>query len=126
MSVYDRAAATALRMLEKYGQDVTHRAYTAGTYNPATGTAAPTTTDTTRKGALLSYGSGGASMARINTTVRGELVQVSDKRLLLDGSAGVSPQDRIIVAGVEYVPVSIDDISPAGTRVMLDIHARVG
>ena len=119
MSVYGRAAATAFRLLEKYGQDVTHRAYTAGTYNPATGIAAPSTTDTTRKGALLAFGAN-------TTTVRGELVQVSDKRLLLDGSAGVSPQDRIIVAGIEYTPVSIDDVSPAGVRVMLDIHARVG
>lgn len=112
-------SATALRLLTKEGQDVTHRAYTDGTYSPATGTATPTTADTTRKGALFAFGAN-------TTTVRGELVQVSDRRLLLDGSAGVSPQDRLIVAGIEYIPVSIDEISRAGVRAALDIHVRVG
>ena len=119
MSLYTRAAATSLRLLTTYGQDVTHRTYTTGTYDPATGTTTPVTADTTRKGALFDYGAN-------TTTVRGQLVQVSDRRLLLDASAAVSVQDRLIVGGVEYMPVSVDEISPAGTRVLFDIHVRVG
>lgn len=102
-----------------HGRDVTHRTYTAGTYDPATGTTTPTTADTTRKGAPFSYGANA-------TTVRGQLVQVSDRRLLLDASAPVSVQDRLIFGGVEYIPVSIDEVEVSGTRVLFDIHVRVG
>lgn len=38
MTIYDRAAATALRLLAKYGEDVTLRRLPVGVYDPATGT----------------------------------------------------------------------------------------
>ena len=117
MSFYDDMAAASLSLLNEFGQGITHRSYTTGTYDVATGTATPATTDTPRTGALFDINT---------TTVRGQLVQVADKRLLVDGSAAVNLRDRFIVNSVEYVIVSLGEINPAGTRVMYDMHVRVG
>ena len=114
---YADTAATALELLTEFGQSITRRSYTAGTYDPATGTTTPTTADTTRKGALLDFGAG-------QTLERGTLIQGGDKRLLLDPVTAISPQDHFVVGGVEYVIVSIGEINPAGTRVLYDIHLR--
>lgn len=116
---YDRLAATSLRLLTKNGQDVTRRAYASGAYNPSTGESVQTTSDTTRKGVLLDFDSG-------KTTERGELVQVADKRLLLDAQGPVQQQDHFIVGTDEYTVVSIGEINPAGTPVLYDLHLRRG
>lgn len=117
MSFYDDMAATSLSLLTEFGQNITHRSYTTGTYDVATGTTTPAATDATRTGALFDINT---------TTVRGQLVQVADKQLLVDGSAAVNLRDRFIVNSVEYIIVSLGEINPAGTRVMYDMHVRVG
>jgi hypothetical protein len=114
---YTKTAANALKTLTKFGQSVTQRSYTAGTYDPATGLVTPTTADTTRKGALFDFGAG-------QTLERGTLIQGGDKRLLLDATATVSPQDHFIVGSDEYIIVSLGEINPAGTVVLYDIHLR--
>lgn len=116
---YSEVAANALETLTEFGQDVTRRSYTAGTYDTATGLVTPTTADTTRKGAIFDFGAG-------QTLERGALIQVGDKRLLLDASATVSPQDHIIVGSKEYVIISMGEINPAGTSVLYDLHLRNG
>lgn len=116
---YTKIAASSLRMLTKFGRDVTRRSYTAGAYNPATGATINTTADTTRKGVLLDLGVG----TQYN---RGLLVQLSDKRLLLDVSDSISLQDHVIVGGIDYSIVSLGEVNPAGTKVLYDLHLRVG
>ena len=118
MKDYSANAATALRMLTNYGQSVTRRTYSAGTYDPATGTTTPTTADTTRKGALFDIASG-------TTTVRGTLVQVSDKQLYLDAQGAAEVTDHYIADGDEYTVVSVGEINPAGTPVLFDLHLRL-
>lgn len=114
---YAPLAADATALLAEYGGPVTQRAYTAGTYDPTTGLTTPTITDTARKGVALDFGAG-------QTLVGGQLVQTGDKRLLLDASATVAPQDHFVVAGTEYVIVGLGEINPAGVRVLYDIHLR--
>lgn len=114
---YAEIAANALETLTEFGQDVTRRSYTAGTYSPSTGTVTPTTADTTRKGALFDFGAG-------QTLERGTLIQGGDKRLLVDATAAINPQDHFIVGGEEYVIVSLGEINPAGTVVLYDLHVR--
>ena len=114
---YAPLADTSLELLTEFGQDVTRRSYTAGTYDPATGTTTPTTADTTRKGVLLDFGAG-------QTLERGGLIQGGDKRLLVDATAAVSPQDHFVAGGVEYIIVSVGEVNPAGTRVLFDLHVR--
>lgn len=120
MSLYDRLAATAAALLEKYGQDVTVRNYTTGTYNPATGQNAMTSSDSTRKGALFSFGKGQALGP-------GGLVQVGDKKLLLEaGSSAPSLEDNIVVGGEVYVVKGIEPADPAGTPVLYTLHLGKG
>lgn len=114
---YTAIAASSLAALTDAGQDVTQRTYTQGTYTLGTGTAAPVTADVTRKGVVLDFGSG-------KTMERGSLIQVGDKRLLLDATATVSPQDHFIIGSDEYTIVSVGEVNPAGTPVLYDIHLR--
>jgi hypothetical protein len=120
MSLYDELADVSLELLTEFGQSVTRRSYTVGTYDPATGANTVVTSDTTRKGAIFDIGlaSGGVQ------TLRGNLVQSGDMRLIVDAEAAINLQDHFIVNGVEYVIVGMDEVSPAGTRVLFDLHVR--
>jgi hypothetical protein len=117
MSLYSRLSVTTSKLLTKYGQQVTQRKYSANAYNPATGEHTNTLTDTTRKGVLLNFEKG-------QTTERGTLIQINDKRLLLDNSAEVDINDHFIVNGFEYAVVSVIQESPAGTSIYYDVHLR--
>lgn len=114
---YANIAANALAALTDAGQDVTRRAYAAGAYDPATGAASITTTDTTRKGVIFDFGAG-------KTLERGALIQIGDKRLLLDATATATMTDHFIVGSDDYSVVSIGEVNPAGTPVLYDIHLR--
>lgn len=116
---YARTAATSLRLLTRYGQNVTLRSYTAGTYSTDTSSAAPSASDTPRKGVLLAF-------APNKTNGPGGLIEVGDRRLLLEPAAALTIKDHIIVDSVEYVVKGFDEISPAGTPVLYDVHLRVG
>lgn len=116
---YAEVAANALETLTEFGRDVVRRAFSSGVYDPVTGLVTPATADTTRRGALFDFGAG-------QTLERGTLIQAGDKRLLLDATATVSPQDHFIVGGAEYVIVSVGEINPAGTVCLYDIHLRNG
>ena len=115
---YDSIAAISLELLTEYGQSVTRTSYSAGTYNPATGSTTPTTATTTRKGALFSFDGG-------TTQVRGTMIANGDKQLLLDAEGAVSITDHYTIGGTEYTVVSIDETNPAGTAVINELHLRL-
>ena len=123
MTLYTNAAATALRLLTKFGQDITLRKLTPAVYDPSTGATTPGTSDTTRKGVLLDYD-------RVNfgeTLQDGTLVTGADRRLLLDAN-GVAPTlaDRIFtVGGNEWVIRDIKTLDPSGASpVLYDCRIR--
>lgn len=119
MGFYDNLAATAARLLTRYGQSVTLRRAAAGTYDPATsGVTSAAPTDLTRQGALLDFGVG-------VTNLRGNLVQATDRRLLLEAGEAPALADAFVIGGKVFTIVSIGEISPAGTPVMYDLHVRV-
>jgi uncharacterized protein with GYD domain len=115
---YAKAAATALRLLEQFGQTVTRNASTAGTYDPATGASVVTDTSSSRTGVLLDYSGKGEMYANGNLVIQG------DKKLLLDGSGAVEMTDSYVVGSTEYSVVSIKELNPGGTVVMFEIHVR--
>lgn len=122
MPDYSANAATALRMLTNYGQSVTRRTYSAGTYDPATGSTTPTTADTTRKGAAFDYS---AMSVAGQQFVRGTLIESGDKKLYLDTQGAAEVTDHYIVNGKEYTVVSVGEINPAGIPVLFDLHLRL-
>lgn len=117
MSFYSDLAKVSLDLLTRFGQTITRRACVAGAYVPATGTASQATTDTSRKGAVFAFGAG-------VTFVRGQLVKITDKRLLVDATGPVLETDRFVIGGIEYTVVTMDEIAPAGTAAVYDLHIR--
>jgi hypothetical protein len=119
MSFYADTANIAANMLAQFGQAVTRTANTAGAYNPATGAAANTSVSTTRQGALFSYGKDAQQY------VRGNLVQINDRKLLLDPTGSVSLTDTYTIQGEVYTVVSIKPTDPAGVPVLYELHVRL-
>ena len=123
MEFYAKMQATANRLLKGKGQSITLSRQTAGAYDPATGTAAVTTTTQTAYGAMFEYG---------DKNIDGVLIQEGDKQLLLSainsaGTALVAPalNDTVTINTVVYTVVRIKPLSPAGTTVLFDCNIRV-
>jgi hypothetical protein len=123
MEFYAKMQATANRLLKGKGQSITLTRRTAGTYDPATGTAAVTVTTQTAYGAMFEYG---------DKNIDGTLIKEGDKQLLLSalnsaGTALVAPalNDTVTINTVVYTVVRIKPLSPAGTTVLFDCNIRV-
>ena len=115
MGIYDRSATTALRMLTKYGQAVTMSSIATGSYDPATGTQATTTTTATHVGALTNHNA---------KDIDGSLIMQGDKKLLLNAGASIKTDDTVTISNVVYSIAGISEINPAGTRVMWICNVR--
>lgn len=122
MTVAQRINADA--MIAAKGQAVTLTRRASGAYNPATGTAAITTSTQTGKGVILPL----AGYRKID----GTSVVAGDETLLLSGlnSAG-SPLTAPIVGdyvtgtdGATYAMTVIDPLRPAGLSIMYDCVIR--
>lgn len=115
---YTAKAALSLRLLTKFGQDVTRQAFTlTDSGDNYGGPSTAVQADTTRKGALFDFAAG-------QTFERGTLILANDKRLLLDAEGAVTMTDRYVVGSDTYSVVSIGEINPAGTAVLYDLHLR--
>ena len=112
-----KAKATATSKIAAEGQAVTLISFTEGAYDVATGTSTPTQTETTRYGLLFDLAEG--------ESYRGNLIEQSDRRLLMDAEGTLSPKDHIIVDGTEYKIVSVGGLNPSGTQIFYEPHLRV-
>jgi len=118
---YSKFAATSLKLLTKFGQDVVLRSSTIGSYDPATGTSSSTITDTARKGVIFDYN----LVVYGNDTINNTLVQAGDKRLYMDAN-GVAPtlNDQAIIGGVTWQIKNIKDANYTGVSVIYDCTIR--
>lgn len=118
MSLYSNLATTAARLLAQFGQDVTLQPSAQATYNPATSVATSTAgTSVSRKGAIFDFGKG-------VTNVRGNLVQATDRQLLLEPGVAPKLSDAVVVGGATFAIVSVGELSPGGVPVLYDLHLR--
>lgn len=122
MTIYDRAAATANRMLAKYGMEVTLHRVTTGAYDPATGSAPTTTADYIGTGAVFDYA---------QRDIDGSLIKSGDQKLLMspfqtDGSAMPVPttSDKILIGSTVYSIQPSKTVAPAGTNVLFELTIR--
>lgn len=118
---YAKTAATALRLLTKFGQDVVLTREATGAYDPALSAAPATVTTETRKAAMFDYD-------RINfgeTLQDGTRIQAGDRRCLM-GADGSAPTtfDSVTAGGVKYPIKVVKTLSPAGTPVLYDMLIR--
>lgn len=118
---YAKSAATSLRLLTKFGQNVTLTRPTTGAYDPALSTAPVTTVTETRKAVLLDYD-------RINfgqTLQDGTRIQAGDRRCLMGADGSVpTTLDYVTVGGVKYPIKVVKALNPAGTPVLYDMLIR--
>lgn len=123
MTIAQRARAAT--MIAAYGQTVTLTRRGAGTYDPATGTAAITTSTQTGKGVILPFSQGLRKMAGSN-------IPAGDKQCILSGltTAGTvltAPKvdDTLTDAGgVIHSIVDIAALAPAGLGIIYELTVR--
>jgi hypothetical protein len=115
--------AAADRLLKGKGQVVKLYRNTTGTYNPATGGVANTTTMQEGYGAVIDWDA---------RQIDGTLILATDKRLLLSalnaaGATLTAPAlgDTVTIGGVVYTLVApLKTVSPGGTSVLYDCNLR--
>lgn len=119
MSIYDRPAATALRLLAKYGQQMTLTERSTGAYAPATGSAAVTEAGQTVTGAVFDY------PARL---IDGTRILTGDKEVFVAASGlTVTPKPGMKLtdaAGSVFEVIKAEALSPAGTPVIHTLQIR--
>lgn len=120
---YDRMAATALRLIARFGQPVTLRDTVPGEFDPITGSTTPgTVTEQTGSCILQDYSSqesGAANMA-------GSDIRQNDKKIMI-AAKGLTPptlSTQIIADGHTWTAVNIKEINPAGTPLVYEIQGR--
>lgn len=120
---YSKTAATADRLLVRFGQAVTLTHTEPGAYSPG-GTIATTTTTQSGTGAVTEWDS---------RQIDGALIKVGDRRLLLSplntSGAALTPPilgDTVTdAAGVVYTLVApLKIMAPAGTVTLYDCNLR--
>ena len=113
---YAKMAATAGRLLERFGKTVTITRTTGGTYDPVTGAATPGTPETFEpKGILTKYP---------DNLIDGTRIQMSDRKLILDDTVMPTMDDKPTIQGEEWTIKDIETVSPAGTPLIYFVQVR--
>ena len=115
---YARPAATAKRLLTRFGQVVTVKRTTPSEYDPATGTVT---------GGTIGYSCSGAVMNYASRDIDGTLVQRGDVRVLLAPDAAFEPKpgDTVTLADATVLTViNAQATKPAGSPVRYEVQAR--
>lgn len=117
---YDRMADTALRLIGLYGQTMTLREVTPGTYDPSTGETSPdAATETSVSGVLIEY----TGQERQNNS----LIQQGDKKVLMPakGLAKPSLNSKILIQSELWTIVPpLKVMNPAGTPLVYELQVR--
>lgn len=115
---YTSSAATADRLIQKFGTTVTMARSVPGAYNPATG-APGTPTDTTQdvKAVVLDYP---------QKYIDGTLIREGDRKALVSavGTTAPQPDDTFTWKGQALVVVQAKELGPAGTAVLYTLQVR--
>lgn len=112
---YPATAATATRLLERFGAAAVIVRTTPGVYDPATGTATPTTADLPTTAAVFAY-----DQKYIDST----LIQQGDQLAYCAPAVEPAQGDGFEWQGVTYTVVAVKPTSPAGVPVLYEAQLR--
>ena len=116
MSFYDDMAATALELLNEFGQSVTLSRITGASVNPVTGViVSGTDTSVTTTGLIKPYPDSMVDDTRILD---------GDREFVLSNEQTPQPTDKIVIGSEEWAIVNIKTINPAGTVVCFFVQVR--
>lgn len=123
MTIYDRAAATALRLLTKYGVSATLRVTTTGDYDTETGSAPTTDADYAVAVAKFDF-----DLRLSGTTFTpGTMIQGGDKQIFIAAQGlTVTPQpgNKLIIGADTWNVEAAKELKPADISVLFEILAR--
>jgi hypothetical protein len=115
MSFYDEMSAIATELLVEFGQSMMLRRRTAGTYNPAVGSATLVLTDVTVNGVIFD---------EPDRNDAGTMVVKSTKKVLLSvfNTSPPNVNDTLTVNGQAYTVQSVETLAPAGINVIYKLY----
>lgn len=120
---YDRMSATALNLIERFGQTITLRDTVPGEYDPVTGGSTPDVEVSQPAQAILQdYALQQAGMSYAEGTV----IKQGDKKILV-AAQGITPPTlttTVLADGATWAIVNIKEINPAGTPLVYEIQGR--
>ncbi|RZJ12072.1 MAG: hypothetical protein EOP39_04600 [Rubrivivax sp.] len=117
---YDKTAATAARLLAKFGAPVTVARVTPGAYDPETGTNGAGSSET--------WSPSGVKLDYTAKEIDGTLILAGDQRVYMSAVAGLDPQpgDAVTLGADVWRVVKSRTLAPAGVAVLLDVQCRKG
>lgn len=112
---YPATAATATRLLQRFGAAATIKRHSGSAYDQATGTSTPTYTDHATTAAVFAYA---------QKYIDGTLIQQGDQ--LAYCAPGVVPEqgDRFGWQGATLTVIAVKPVSPAGVPVLYEVQVR--
>lgn len=127
MAFYDDMQDVALEMLAEFGQQLTLKRVTGGTYDPATGTDTPGTTETQTITAVVLPASNGTIEAFDNKFEGGTLIE-SNLRALKIAAKGLTwapaPGCVVTLDGHDWAMIGATSSNPAGTPLVYSASIR--
>lgn len=115
---YNASAATAARLIQKFGTAVTMGRSVPGAYDPATGApGTPTVTSQTVQAVVLDFP---------QSYIDGTLIRAGDRRCLVSAVGTTAPLagDTFTWKGQALVVVQAKELGPAGTAVLYTLQVR--
>lgn len=123
MSFDSNMVALALRLINKRGQKIVYSRIVQGAYDPATGSATATQTDTIFKALVSDFNRVTDGLAFLPG-----LVLEGDKRVTIPAAALVNPPlpgDRTAFDGFVYSVQSVKQVSTGESAVLYDLRVRI-
>jgi hypothetical protein len=112
---YPATAATATRLLARFGASATLKRLSGSAYDPATGTTVPTYADHATTAAVFAYP---------QKYVDGTLIKQGDQLAYCDPAVVPVAGDTFAWQGVTLTIISVKPTSPAGTVVLYEAQVR--
>ena len=113
---YTSMAATAAKLLKKFGMEITIKRTTGDSVNPVTGAVtAGTTTTYTPNGLVQRYR---------NDQIDGTRIMSSDRLVIVDNTIEPLTTDEIVLSGQDWTIVNVEEAKPATVGVIYFIQAR--
>lgn len=112
---YAATAATAARLLQRFGAACTLKRQSAAAYDADTASAAVTETSLATYAAVFDYP---------QRYIDGTLIKQGDKQAFLSPDQVPAAGDRFAWQSVNYTVVAVKPVSPAGTPVLYECQVR--
>lgn len=114
---YSASAATANRLIKKFGTSVGMDRVVLGEYDPDTGTTPTTTTTQTVKAVVIDFP---------QRYIDGTLVRAGDRRAIVSAVGATAPLqgDTFTWKSIPQVVVSVKELGPAGVAVLYTLQVR--